>query len=131
MKMLNVRESTIARDTLLITVAEYWVKCRVPKLLLEFSLQQFNNELITSADAGGFIGARHADKNYVINIDTMIRSLAPPQLRPMTYHQKLMYVCTICKISKYVQELLNAWWRKQSKTIKYKAYNSSGGGRNE
>ena len=38
MKILNVREPPIARDTLLITDAEYGLKQRVPKLLLECSI---------------------------------------------------------------------------------------------
>ena len=46
MKNPNVCESPIARDTLLITDAESRVKRIVPTLLLEFSMQQFHNELI-------------------------------------------------------------------------------------
>ena len=59
-------ESPIARDNLLVTDAESGVKQRVLKLLLEFSMQQFHNELIASPDYGGLLGARHADTNYVI-----------------------------------------------------------------
>ena len=40
MKYSNVRESPIARDTLLITDAEYGINWRVPKLLLECSMWQ-------------------------------------------------------------------------------------------
>ena len=39
MKNSNVRESPIARDTLLITDAESEVKRRVPKLILECSMR--------------------------------------------------------------------------------------------
>ena len=124
MKNSNVYESPIARDTLLITDAEYRVKWRVPKLLLECSMRQLHNELIASPDDGGLLGARHAEKNDVIISDTMLRSLAPPQLRPMTDNHKMMCGCAICKTSKYMQESLNAWRRKQLKTMKYKADNS-------
>ena len=41
-------------------------------------MQQLHNELIASPDDGGLLGARHADINYVIISDTMLRSLAPP-----------------------------------------------------
>ena len=75
-----MRESPIDRDTLLITYAESEVKWRVPKLLLECSMQQLHNEIIASPDDGGLLGSRHADKNDVIISDTMLRSLAPPQL---------------------------------------------------
>ena len=59
MKILNVRESPIAHDTLLITDAEYVVKWIVSKLILECSMQQLHNELIASPDDGGLLGARH------------------------------------------------------------------------
>ena len=75
-----MRESPIARDTLPITDAEYIVKRRVPKLLLEFSMRQLHNELTTSPYYGGLLGARHADTNDVIISDKMIRSLSPPEL---------------------------------------------------
>ena len=50
-------------------------------------MQQFHNDLIASPDDGGLLGARHFDTNDVIISDTIIRSLAPPQLRSMTDHE--------------------------------------------
>ena len=61
----------------------------------------------------------------------MLRSLAPPQIRPMTDNQQMMCGCAICKTSKYMQESLNAWRRKQIKTMKDKAENSRGRGKNK
>ena len=81
----------------------------MPKLLLECSIQQFHNELIFSPYDGGLLGARHADTNDAIISDTMLRSLAPPQLRSITDHLKIMCGCAICNTSKYFQELLNSW----------------------
>ena len=43
MKNSNVRKSPITRDTLLIADADSKVKRRVPKLLMEFSMQQLQN----------------------------------------------------------------------------------------
>ena len=102
----------ITRDTLLIADADTKVKRRVPKLLLECSMQQLHNELIASPDDGGLFGARHAITNDVIISDTMIRSLAPPQLRPMTDNHKIIWGCAICNTFKYMHESLNAWRRK-------------------
>ena len=56
----------------------------------------------------------------------MLSSLAPPQLRPMTDNQKIICGCAICNTSKYMQESLNAWRRKQLKIMKNKAQNSRG-----
>ena len=123
MKISNVRQSPITRDTLRIADADSKVKCRVPKLLLECSMRQFHNELIASPDDGGLLGARYAETNDVIISDKMIPSLAPPQLSPMTDNHKMMCGCAICNTSKYMQESLNAWRRKQLKIMKDKADN--------
>ena len=126
MKNSNLREPPIARDTLLITDAEYRVKLRVHKLLLECSMRQLHNELIAPPDDGGLLGARNSDTNYVIISDTMLRDLSPPQLTPMTDNDKIMCGCAIYNNSKYLQELLNAWRRKKLKTMKDKADHSRG-----
>ena len=67
--------------------------------------------------------ARHTDTKDVIVSDKIICSLSPPQLRPMTDHHKMMCGCAICNTSKYLQEYLDAWQRKQLKIMKDKAYN--------
>ena len=46
MKNSNVREYPVARDSLRITDAGSGVKRRVPKLLLQCSMRQLQNELI-------------------------------------------------------------------------------------
>ena len=89
-------------------------------------MRQLHNELIASPYYGGLLGARPADTNDVIIRDTMLRYSAPPQLRPMTDYRKMMCGCAICNTSKYFQESLNAWWRKQLKIMKDKADSSRG-----
>ena len=112
MKNSNVHHSPITRDTLLIADADNKVSRRVPKLLLECSMRQLHDELITLPDDGGLLGDRHAETNELITSDTMLRSLAPPQLRPMTDNHKMMCGCAIFNTSKYMQESLNEWRRK-------------------
>ena len=94
-------------------------------------MRKLHNELIASPDDGGLLGSRHAITNDVIISDTMLRSLAPPQLRPMTYNYKMMYGCAIFITSKYMQEYLNAWRRKQLNIMKDNAENSRGRGEYE
>ena len=101
MKNPNVHESPVACDNLLITYAESGVKRRVPKFLLVCSMRKLNNELIASPDDGGLLGARHTNKNEVIIRDTMLCSLAPPELRPMTDNHKIMCGCASCVTSNY------------------------------
>ena len=62
-------------------------------------MRQLYNELIDSPDDGGLLGVRHAETNDVIISDTMLRSLAPPKLRPMIDNQKMMCGCAICNTS--------------------------------
>ena len=83
-------ETAITRDTLLIADADTKIKRRVTKLLLECSMRQLHNEIIASPYDGGLVGARHSITNDVIISDTMIRSLAPSQIRPMTDNHKTM-----------------------------------------
>ena len=78
---------------------ESGVKRRVPNLLLKCSMQQLHNELITSPDDDRLIGTRHDDTNDVISSDTILRSLLPPQLCPMKYHQNIICGCAICNTS--------------------------------
>ena len=94
-------------------------------------MRQLHNELIASPDDGGLVGSRHAITNDVIISDTMLCFLAPPQLRPMTDNHKMMCGCAICNTSKYMQEYLNAWRRKQLKIMKDKPENSRGRGKDE
>ena len=126
-----MRESPISRDTLLITDAEYGVKRRVPKLLLECSIRQLHNDLITSPDDVGLLGDRRAGTNDAITSETMLCSLAHPQLRPMTDNHKMMCGCAICNTSKYFQQSLNAYRWKQLKSMKDKTNNSCGRGKGE
>eukprot|EP00978_Attheya_sp_CCMP212_P018583 scaffold51031_cov63-Attheya_sp.AAC.3 len=80
-----------------------------------------HNELIAPPDQGGLLGARHHEFNDVIISDTMLCSLVPPRLRPVTDHHKIMCGCTICNTSKYLQTSLNAWRRKHMKYIEVQA----------
>ena len=89
-------------------------------------MRKFHNELITSQDDGGLLLARHVNTNDVRISGRIINSSAPPQLFPVTDHQNVMCGCAICNTSKYFQESLNAWLRKQLKIMKDKADHSRG-----
>ena len=49
----------------------------------------------------------------------------------MADNHKMMCGCAICNTSKYMQESLDAWPRKQLKTMKDKAENSRGRGKDK
>ena len=102
-KNSNVCEYLISRYSLLITDANSGVKRRVPKILLVCSMRQLHNDLIASPDYGSLLGSRHANTNDVIISDTMISSLAHPQLRTMKDHHKMICGYAICNTSEYFQ----------------------------
>ena len=70
MKNSNVPESPISLDTLIITNAESGVKRRVPKVLLECSMQNLYNELIALPEDLVLLETRHTNTNDVIFSDT-------------------------------------------------------------
>ena len=78
-------------------------------------MRQLHNELIASPDDGGLLGSRHADTNDVIISDTMLYSLSPPQLRPITDNHKMMCSCAICNTSNYFLRIVKCM---ASETIK-------------
>ena len=67
-------------------------------------MRQLHNDLIASPYYGGLLGARHSDTNDAIISDTILCSLAPPQIRPITYNHKIMCGFAICNTSNYFQE---------------------------
>jgi hypothetical protein len=121
LKNSNVRQSPIVNDSLLIKNNETGQKERVPKLLLECSMRQLHNELLASPQDGGLAGARDVVTKEAVISDTMLRSIAPPQLRQMSDRHKLMCGCEYCTTSKYLQESLNAWRLSHIKRMQVKA----------
>ena len=53
-------------------------------------MRRLQNKIIASPYDGGLLRYRHANTNDVIISYTTIRYLAPPQLRPMIDHHKMM-----------------------------------------
>ena len=106
----RVVQSPIASDTLLVRNAETGKKERVGKLLLEISVRELHNDLISTATGGlvdGLPEARDAKGKVVIS-DTSLRYLLPPQLKAMTERHKQMCGCETCIVADQLQLSLNA-----------------------
>ena len=50
----------------------------VPKMLLQVSVRELHNNLVSDADNGGLKEARYEDDNIIIS-DSTLRSILPPQ----------------------------------------------------
>eukprot|EP00978_Attheya_sp_CCMP212_P034636 scaffold146167_cov65-Attheya_sp.AAC.1 len=113
----NIRESPIVRDTLLIAEDSDGVKTRVPKLLLECSVCELHNELISPTLEGGLEEAKDRVTGEVIISDTMVRSIMPAQIRRIQEHHKQMCGCDYCNTAASMQSSLNAWRKTKVKTL--------------
>ena len=68
----------------------------VPKLLLQLSVRELHNSLVSNTNGGGIKDARDEDDNIIIS-DSTLRSLLSPQFKTMYACYKVMcgYECCI------------------------------------
>ena len=69
----------------------------VPKLLLQGSVRELHNSLVSDTNDGGIKCAMYEDGNIIIS-DSTLRSLLPPQLKQMYALYKIICGCE-CYIS--------------------------------
>ena len=73
-------QSPIANDCLEVKIDGYTEPQLVPKFLLQVSIRELHNSLVTNRKDGGLKESRHEDDNILIS-DSTLRSLLPPQLK--------------------------------------------------
>ena len=98
----HVISSPISRDTVLVTVPNpngEGTKERVGKLLLEISVRELHQDLISPPPIG-FEGAFCKSSKKLLISERYLRNVLPPQLRAMTSAQKQMCGCECCTITK-------------------------------
>ena len=64
----------------------------VPKLLLQVSVRELHNSLVSDPNGCGLKYSRDEDGNIIIS-DYTLRSLLPPQLQLMSTRNKVMFGC--------------------------------------
>ena len=64
----------------------------VPKFLLQVSVRELHNSMVSPSEEGGLKEARDADNTIIISDSTLIKIL-PPQLNKMTYRYKFVCGC--------------------------------------
>ena len=67
----------------------------VPKFLLQVSLIELHNSLVSDPNNGGMKDARDEDGKIIISASTL-SSLFPSQLKQMSAHYKIMCSCECC-----------------------------------
>ena len=71
----------------------------VPKLLLQMSVRELHNILVSDPNDGGLKIARNEDSNIIIS-DSTLRSLLPPQLKKSLHDTRLCVVVNVASLRK-------------------------------
>ena len=77
----------------------------VPKLLLQVSVRELHNSLVSDTNDGGLKYSRYEDGNIIIS-DSTLRSLLSPQLKHMSARYKVMFGCECCIFTKSIHSSL-------------------------
>ena len=92
----------------------------VPKLLLQVSIRELHNSLVSDPNYGGLKDAMDEDGKIIIS-DSTLRSLLPPQLKQMSARHKIMCGCECCISSKSIHSSLLSWSDRYLKNSRIKA----------
>ena len=92
----------------------------VPKLLLQVSVRELHNSLVSNPSDGGLKDARDEDGKIIIS-DSKLRSLLPPQLKKMSARYKIMCGCECCISAKSIHSSLLSWRDRYLKNSRIKA----------
>ena len=80
----------------------------VTKLLLQVSVRELHNSLVSDPNDGGIKDARDEYYNIIIS-DSTLRSLFPPQLKKTSARYKVMCGCECCICAKSIHSSLLSW----------------------
>ena len=80
----------------------------VTKLLLQVSVRELHNSLVSYPNDGGLKDARNEDDDIIIS-DSTLRSFLPPQFKTMSARYKIMYGCECCISAKSIHSSLLSW----------------------
>ena len=93
----QVVQSLISNNCLKVMLDDHSEPQLVPKLLLQMSIRELHNSLVSYPNYGGLKDARYEYGNIIIS-DSTLRSLLPSQLKQMPARYKVMCSCE-CFIS--------------------------------
>ena len=123
----QVFQSPISNDCLKVLLDDQTEPQLVPKLLLQVSVRELHNSLVSDPNDGGMKDDRYEDGKVVIS-DSTLRSLLPPKLKQMSALYKIMCGCECCIYDKSIHSSLLSWRDRYLKKsmIKYKTLKAKG-----
>ena len=92
----------------------------VPNFLVQVSVRELHNSLVSYPNDGGLKDARDEDGTIIIS-DSTLRALLPPQLRKMSARYKIMCGCECCISDKSIHSSLLSWRDRYLKNSRIKA----------
>ena len=92
----------------------------VPKLLLQVSVSELHNSLVSDPNDGGLKDSRDEDGKIIIS-DSTLHLLLPPQLRQMSARYKIMCGCECCISAKSIHSSLISWRDRYLKKLKHQS----------
>ena len=101
----QVVQSPISNDCLKVVLYDQTEPQLVPKLLLQVSVRELYNILVSDPNDGGIKDARDEDGKIIIS-DSTLRSLLPPQLKQMSARYKIVCGCECCISAKSIHSSL-------------------------
>ena len=103
----KVVQSPISNDCLEVMLDDQTEPTLVPKLLLQVSVRELHNILVSDPNEGGLKDARYEDDNIIIS-DCILHSLFPPQFKNVSAY-KVMCGCECCISDKSIHPSLLSW----------------------
>ena len=76
-------------DCLRVSIDGHYLPQLVSKLLLQVSVRELNNIMVSPPDEGGLKEERDADNNIIIS-DSTLKSIISPQLKNISAQYKVM-----------------------------------------
>ena len=104
----KVFQSPISNDCLKVLLYDQTEPQLVPKLLLQVSIRELHNILVSDPNDGGLKDARDEDGNIII-CDSTIHLLLPPQLKKMSARYNIMSGCECCISAKSIHSTFLSW----------------------
>ena len=95
----------------------------VPKLLLQVSVRELHQSLVSDPNDGGLKDARDEDGKIIIS-DSALRSLLSHKLKQISARYKVMCGCEYCIFVKSMHSSLQSWRDRYLKKLKDKSQNA-------
>ena len=98
-------QSQISNDCLKVMLDDQTEPQLVPKVLLQVSVRELHNSLVSDPNYGGIKDARDEDGKIIMS-DSTLRSMLSPQLKQMPARYKIMCGCECCISAKIIHSSL-------------------------